>query len=127
MFAHSAVQCLTAIAQHHGIPTLPERLVHDYVLESEEPPTRLLIRMATELGLKAQAKTLRWVSNKGFPASLPLPGGWLTVRSALELPEVDNSRLTNPWKRSKFTCWMDQCPDEEEQTPPEAPTQASLF
>ena len=72
MFAHSAVQCLTAIAQHHGIPTLPERLVHDYVLESEEPPTRLLIRMATELGLKAQAKTLHWADLAHLEGVFPL-------------------------------------------------------
>jgi subfamily B ATP-binding cassette protein HlyB/CyaB len=60
VFPHSAVQCLTAIAQHYGIPALPERLIHDYALTEAEPETKLLIRMASELGLKARARTLAW-------------------------------------------------------------------
>jgi subfamily B ATP-binding cassette protein HlyB/CyaB len=31
-FPHSVVQCLAAIAQHHGLPINPERLIEDYAL-----------------------------------------------------------------------------------------------
>ena len=51
-FPHTAVQCLTAIAQHHGLQVNPERLIHDYALGAEEPSLALFLRMAGDLGLK---------------------------------------------------------------------------
>lgn len=57
---HSTLQCLTAIAQHHGIQALPERLVHEYALDASEPDDRLLLRMATDLGFKAQRVDSNW-------------------------------------------------------------------
>jgi ATP-binding cassette subfamily B protein len=59
-FPHTVVQCLTAIAQHHGLQINPERLVHEYALADEEPATALVLRMAKEIGLKAQDKKLSW-------------------------------------------------------------------
>ena len=45
-FAHTAVQCLTAVAQHHGVPVNPERLVDEYALGAQEPGEALLLRMS---------------------------------------------------------------------------------
>ena len=59
-FAHSAVQCLTAIAQHHGLPVSPERLIHDYALGDQEPPVTTILRMASEIGLKARQYDFNW-------------------------------------------------------------------
>lgn len=59
-YPHTVVQCLSAIAQHHGVPINPERLIHDYALADEEPTTVLLLRMATEIGLKAREDRLTW-------------------------------------------------------------------
>ena len=59
-FPHTVVQCLTAIAQHHGLQINPERLVHEYALADEEPAPALLLRMATEIGLKARDDKLSW-------------------------------------------------------------------
>ena len=59
-YRHSTLQCLTAIAQHHGIQALPERLVHEYALDASEPDDRLLLRMATDLGFKAQRVDSSW-------------------------------------------------------------------
>lgn len=59
-YPHTVVQCLSAIAQHHGLPINPERLIHDYALADEEPATLLLLRMATEIGLKAREERLSW-------------------------------------------------------------------
>jgi len=54
-FPHTAVQCLTAIAQHHGLQINPERLIDEYALRAEEPGNGMLLRMASEIGLKAKA------------------------------------------------------------------------
>jgi len=59
-FPHTVVQCLSAIAQHHSVQINPERLVEEYALEAREPEASLLVRMASELGLKARAGTLSW-------------------------------------------------------------------
>ena len=59
-FPHTVVQCLAAIAQHHGVQINPERLVEDYALGSSEPNGPLLLRMASELGFKAKVATITW-------------------------------------------------------------------
>lgn len=58
--SHTVIQCLTAIAQHHGLQVNPERLIEEYALKVEEPGDALLLRMATEVGLKARVDTLSW-------------------------------------------------------------------
>ena len=57
---HTVIQCLTAIAQHHGLQVNPERLVDEYALGAEEPATALLLRMASDIGLKAKTASLTW-------------------------------------------------------------------
>jgi subfamily B ATP-binding cassette protein HlyB/CyaB len=59
-YPHSAVQCLTAIAQHHGIQVNPERIIHDNALADEEPSPGMLLRIAAEIGLKAKFDKLSW-------------------------------------------------------------------
>jgi subfamily B ATP-binding cassette protein HlyB/CyaB len=57
---HSIVQCLTAIAQHHGLQVNPERLIEEYALPNEEPRPALVIRMAAGIGLKGKQTKLTW-------------------------------------------------------------------
>ncbi|NJD05077.1 MAG: peptidase domain-containing ABC transporter [Methylococcaceae bacterium] len=68
---HTSIQCLAAVAQHHGVQVNPERIIHDYALGDEEPKPALLLRMAAEMGLKAKLAKLTWeelVGQKGvFP------------------------------------------------------------
>lgn len=59
-FPHTAIQCLTAIAQHHGLQINPERLIDEYALAAEEPGNSLLLRIASDIGLKAKADRLSW-------------------------------------------------------------------
>lgn len=59
-FPHTAIQCLTAIAQHHGLQINPERLIDDYALRAEEPGDGALLRIASDIGLKAKADKLTW-------------------------------------------------------------------
>jgi ATP-binding cassette subfamily B protein len=57
---YSVVQCLTAIAQHHGLQVNPERLIEEYALPDEEPRPALVIRMAAGIGLKGRLAKLTW-------------------------------------------------------------------
>ena len=57
-FPHTTLQCLTAIAQHHGLQVNPERLIHDYALNAEEPSSAMVLRMASTIGLKAKLRQL---------------------------------------------------------------------
>ena len=41
--SHSVVQCLTAIAQHHGLQVNPERLIEEHALSEDEPHIALLV------------------------------------------------------------------------------------
>ncbi|GJJ05752.1 ABC export transporter fused inner membrane and ATPases [Duganella rhizosphaerae] len=59
-FPHTAIQCLTAIAQHHGLQINPERLIDDYALRAEEPGSGALLRIASDIGLKAKSDRLTW-------------------------------------------------------------------
>ena len=54
------MQCLTAIAQHHGLQVNPERLIEEYALPNEEPRPALVIRMAAGIGLKGKLSKLSW-------------------------------------------------------------------
>jgi ATP-binding cassette subfamily B protein len=78
-FPHTAVQCIAAIAQHHGLQVNPERVIHDYALGAEEPSSTLILRMASDAGLKAKRATLTWeqmLGQKGvFPLMLRLKTG----------------------------------------------------
>jgi len=78
-FSHSVVQCLTAIAQHHGIKVNPERLIHDYALADEEPGSAMVLNMAGEIGLKSKSSTLTWdgmIAQEGvFPILARLKSG----------------------------------------------------
>jgi hypothetical protein len=49
---------------------------------------------------------LRWVTRQGASRRMPLPRGWLEVRSAAELPEPDTSWMSRPLSRRNFTAWL---------------------
>lgn len=78
-YPHTTLQCLTAIAQHHGLQVNPERLIHDYALNAEEPTGAMLLRMASGIGLKAKLRQLtvdKLLGQKGvFPLLARLKNG----------------------------------------------------
>jgi ATP-binding cassette subfamily B protein len=78
-FPHSTLQCLTAIAQHHGLQVHPERLIHEYALGAEEPTSAMLLRMAAGIGLKAKSRQMsadRLFGQKGvFPVLARMKDG----------------------------------------------------
>ncbi|WP_319240639.1 peptidase domain-containing ABC transporter [uncultured Propionivibrio sp.] len=89
--SHTVVQCLSAIAQHHGLAVNPERLIHDYALGDTEPEESLILRMATEIGLKAKADRLTWdgIFSQGgvFPILALLKDGKAVILVGLRTEE----------------------------------------
>jgi subfamily B ATP-binding cassette protein HlyB/CyaB len=71
-YPHTTLQCLTAIAQHHGLQINPERLIHDYALSAEEPSSAMLLRMAASIGLKAKMHQLTMARLLGQKGVFPL-------------------------------------------------------
>ncbi len=54
-----------------------------------------------------QRRRLSWTSQRGKPARMNLPNGWLTVRQCLALPEPDTSWMREPVTRKRFTSWLE--------------------
>ncbi|QBI04632.1 peptidase domain-containing ABC transporter [Pseudoduganella albidiflava] len=114
-FPHTTVQCLAAIAQHHGLPVNPERLIDEFALGAEEPGNNLIIRMAADIGMKAKASRLSWqglTAQTGvFPLMARLSGGQMViivgVRAEQEEVAVLNPASGNPGvvmvKRADFS------------------------
>jgi ATP-binding cassette subfamily B protein len=59
-FPHTLIQCLTAVAQHHGLQINAERLIAQHALGPEEPGDLAAVRIAEDAGLKAKAQLLSW-------------------------------------------------------------------
>ncbi len=84
---HTSLQCLSAVARHHGIDVTPERLVHDYAIDQRPVTLRLIQRMAKDCGLKGRVLTLAWSSlvrlGEAYPALACLDNGnWVVVVDA---------------------------------------------
>lgn len=92
-FPHTLVQCLTAIAQHHGLQVVPERLIHEYALADENPSEPMLLKMAADIGMKAKADRLTWdalLAQKGvFPLIARLSNG----NSVIVVSDMQDDRV----------------------------------
>ncbi len=67
---HTAVYCLVTVAHHHRLEADVRRLLHEYAVE-EEPSSRLLVRMAEGLGLKARRGRVKWKRLAALHATFP--------------------------------------------------------
>src|SRR4051794_12381310 len=57
--SHTGIQCLVALARHHGCNLNVGRLVHDHALDSE-PNAGHLTAIAEGAGLRARSAILKW-------------------------------------------------------------------
>lgn len=74
--------------------------VLDYVAED--------VRIAHQIATACEAvKEFRWITARGKLATMPLSGGWLTVREAMELPAPDTSWMDDPIPRERFVEWLE--------------------
>jgi subfamily B ATP-binding cassette protein HlyB/CyaB len=99
-FPHSTIQCLAAIAQHHRLPINPERLIEDYALGAEEPSNATVLRIATDIGLKARVDKLSWdalLAQGGvFPIIARMAGGNCVIVMAATGNEGGQVAILNP-------------------------------
>jgi subfamily B ATP-binding cassette protein HlyB/CyaB len=87
--ALTALHCLARVANHHGVDLPVERLRHAYAVDATPPSGDLLLRMAMEAGLRAQATQLDWGTlfrmGEAYPVLLRLANAnWIVVLRTAE-------------------------------------------
>ena len=114
-FSHTVVQCLTAIGRHHGLQVNPERLIHEYALTNEEPAPALVLRMASEMGMKAKNEKLSWkglFAQKGvFPTLARLTNGKGVIVVGVRAGESGSDGLVavlDPSADMTAVAWVDR-------------------
>ncbi|MFL5237745.1 MAG: cysteine peptidase family C39 domain-containing protein, partial [Rhizomicrobium sp.] len=88
----TALECLAKVAACHGIDLPAERLRHAYAIDSTAFSTSLLLRMAKDAGLRAQATHLDWGAlvrlGEAYPALVRLSNeNWIVVLGAGQGPD----------------------------------------
>ncbi len=95
-FPHTALNCLAAVALHHGLQTSVEQMLHEHALPAQEPSPAVLCLVARGAGLKGRAVTLDWdgltALGNVFPVLARLKRG-NTVIVAGFLREKDETRV----------------------------------
>ncbi len=111
-FHHSVIQCLTAIAQHHGLNINPEQIIDDYALGAEEPNSATLQRIASEIGLKAKAAKLSWeglLAQTGvFPILARLANGVGVIVLGVSKDEIDKIAVLDPVSGNAAINYLDR-------------------
>lgn len=69
---NTSLHALVIVARHHGLHLSAEQLRRDYAVETGEPPTRLLVKIAEENGLTVRPAQLRWKHLSRLGKALPL-------------------------------------------------------
>jgi len=65
------------------------------------------VRVAMQIALSCeQRRRLEWNTRQGTKKSMPLTGGWHTVKESLQLPEPDTTWMSSPIPRRSFTAWL---------------------
>jgi ATP-binding cassette subfamily B protein len=99
-FPHSTIQCLAALAQHHRLPVNPERLIEDYALVAVEPAPATVLRIASDIGLKAKLDKLSWDSLLAqggvFPLIARMSDGNCVIVMAASAKEGGHVSILNP-------------------------------
>jgi len=99
-FPHSTIQCLAALAQHHRLQVNPERLIEDYALVAVEPSPATVLRIASDIGLKAKLDKLSWdslIAQGGvFPLIARMNDGNCVIVMAASLKEGGRVSILNP-------------------------------
>lgn len=92
----------SSVAQHMA-PQLWSDGRSDEVLDYVSQDVRTTLELASAC---EQERTLRWVARSRNIRDMALRSGWLTVDSAMRLPEPDTSWMNEPMSRTRFTGWL---------------------
>lgn len=84
---HTGLQCLAAVARHHGVDLAPERMVHDYALGPGPVGARMILRIARDCGLRARSARFSWQDLFGLGDAYPVlaelkNGNWVVIVGA---------------------------------------------
>lgn len=94
--SHTAMQCLVAVARHHGLDLSVENFVHRYALGHTEPSTNQILRIAKENGLKAKMGKVKWDElwklGESYPVLARLNNGNTVVLAGVD-GEPDSGRV----------------------------------
>src|SRR4051812_24019274 len=75
----TALQCLVAVARHHGIDLSVDRIRHDYALQPEDEVNRLLPKIARSSGMRVRKLRIGWKDlarlGEAYPAIARLANG----------------------------------------------------
>ncbi len=111
---HTLIQCLMAIAQHHGLPIDPERLIHDDALPDAEPDSELLLRIASDLGLSAKVGSLSWkallAKKSEFPLLARLSNGEGIIIVGVRVDGIGKVAILDPLKKQTKVRWLGRQP-----------------
>ncbi|MGA2267909.1 MAG: ribonuclease H-like domain-containing protein [Bryobacteraceae bacterium] len=67
------------------------------------------VRLTLQLAEACErSRQMTWITRRGSPGQMALPGGWLTVREARALPLPDTSWMSDPPSRDRFLGWADK-------------------
>src|SRR5207247_5507223 len=75
----TALQCLVAVARHHGIDLSADRIKHDHALKPDDDITRLLPKIARDSGMRSRKLQVGWKDlqrlGDAYPAIARLANG----------------------------------------------------
>jgi subfamily B ATP-binding cassette protein HlyB/CyaB len=98
----TGLQCLATVLCHHGLDTSPERLAAAYAIGNEQISPALMLRMATEAGLRARVSKIGRAGlgklGAAYPALAQLDNGnWVSIVSVGQNEEGGETvRLHDP-------------------------------
>jgi ATP-binding cassette, subfamily B, bacterial HlyB/CyaB len=100
-YPHTNLKCLALVGRHHGIDLSPERLLHDYAVGDQPVPTRQLLRMAKDAGLRARKLHLTWRSlfkmGNAYPVLAELENGnWVVIAGVAGSDDNEMIRILDP-------------------------------
>jgi ATP-binding cassette, subfamily B, bacterial HlyB/CyaB len=86
----TGLQCLAALARHHGVDLNADKLAHDYGTASAPVSVQLMLRMAKTAGFKARTACLKWSDLAALGQAYPVlallkNGNWVVVIRPLQL------------------------------------------
>ena len=103
--AAAGLQLPGKLAGVEGIdaPPLWAKGKYDLVMEYVSQDVRTTLGVARE---SERRRSFAWTTRQGSVSTMPLPQGWLSVKTALKLPLPDTSWMSNPLSRRDFTSWL---------------------
>jgi ATP-binding cassette, subfamily B, bacterial HlyB/CyaB len=81
---HTELECLVAVARHHGVDLSVERLIHDHAVGNDKVPVSLLLRIARETGFRTRSAKIKWGDLAGLGGAYPVlaqldNGNWIVL------------------------------------------------